>query len=268
MQKAASFCPAYLTGIFTIGKGDAAGAGVSLEKGMTTEVSEAGKTIVFINQEKRQAKVSFAVIEKYRRLYNFHVEVRHHCSLPIGFGLGMSAAGALSLSLALNEFLGAGLSFSQCIKIAHDAEVECGTGLSGVDAAAIGGFLIRKNLKSRPIRVPLARRELYIAFFAPIKTSSVVWDPEWIRRVNFAGKKALKRLSQQPSWSRFLEFSREFAISSGLADWCARELEMNTSASMAMVGRTVFSEKPLNFTRKPKQIIKMAVCEKKAVLLR
>ncbi|MEM4555139.1 MAG: hypothetical protein QXT25_04800 [Candidatus Anstonellaceae archaeon] len=268
MRKVSSFCPAYLTGIFTIGKRDAAGAGVSLEEGMITEVSEAGKTSVFINQAKKQAKVSFAVIRKYQRLYSFHANVNHICRLPIGFGLGMSAAGALSLSLALNELLGAGLSFSQCVKIAHDSEVECGTGLSGVDAAAIGGFLVRKDLKSKPIKMPLPRTELHIAFFAPIKTSSIVWNPEWTKKVNLAGKKALRNLSQQPSWKNFLAFSKEFAISSGLAHWCAGELEANPAASMAMVGRTIFSEAPLKLLSKPRQIIKVAACEKKAVLLR
>ncbi|MCX8196920.1 MAG: hypothetical protein N3G80_01230 [Candidatus Micrarchaeota archaeon] len=268
MRKAAAFCPAYITGIFTIGKGDAAGAGVSLEEGMTTHVHEASKTAVKINGRANSAPVSRQVIKEYQKLYRFFAKVEHQSRLPIGYGLGMSAAGALSLSLALNELLGAGLSYAQCVKIAHDAEVKCGTGLSGVDAAAIGGFLLRRNLKEKPIEIPIERKRLHIAFFAPIKTAQIVWDEQMKRKVNQAGQAALNGLAANPSWEAFIRYCRQFALESGLAGWCESILEKNESSSMAMLGRTIFSERALWLPSKPKYYMKVAACKKNAHVLR
>ena len=65
MKSSSAFCPAYITGIFTIAKGDAAGAGFAIDQGMTTAVSEAGgKTAIAINGSKSSAPVSRAVLKK------------------------------------------------------------------------------------------------------------------------------------------------------------------------------------------------------------
>lgn len=242
MRKAAAFCPSYITGIFTIASGDAAGAGFAIDKGMETSVSEAGgKTAIRINGRKSSAPVSRAVLKRFGRGVGA-LEISHKAELPIGFGCGMSAAGAVSLSLALNELLGAGLRREECVKIAHDAEVECGTGLSGADAAAIGGFLARQSVRSAPVKLPFEERKIRLAFFSAIRTSSIIADAGWKRKVNSSGERALSSLFSEKSWERFIACSREFAVSSGLAKWCRQGMGANARASMAMVGRTLFSD--------------------------
>lgn len=269
-MRASASCPAYLTGIFWIGENDAAGAGFAIDKSLRTDVAEkGGKSEITINGRRDAAPVSKAVIGKYAALGCSigGLEVKHATEVPIGFGLGMSAAGALSLSLALNELLGAGLRREECVKIAHDSEVECGTGLSGVDAAAVGGMLARTSMASEPFRLPFEEQKLEIAFFTPMETSSVTKSPAWKGKVNAAGKKALEALDSDRSWDGFVSASRQFALGSGLAKWCAPEMEANRRASMAMLGHTLFSDEPLALSRKPFMLLKPMVSQEGAKLL-
>ena len=248
-----AFCPSYVTGIFNIQKNDAAGAGFAINKGMTTSISSTrGKTKISINGKKSAAPVSNAVLSAYRELYTIpSISITHKTPLPIGFGMGMSAAGAVSFSLALNEFLGAGLTFEKCVKIAHDSEVKCGTGLSGADAAAIGGILARRSVKSKPVQFKFEEREFHFAFFSPIKTSSIIFSKNWKSKVNAASGKALPSLFKKRDLGELLSQSRSFAINSGLAAWCKGELASNPRASMAMVGKTLFSDVPLRLPAQP-----------------
>jgi len=255
-MKAKATCPAYVTGIFKIGKRDAAGAGFAADLHLETSAFErgCGRTRIFINGRQSNAPVSRAVLARYERILGSKagaLEIRHRAQAPIGFGLGMSAAGALSLSLALNELLGAGLPWGKCVKIAHDSEVECGTGLSGVDAAALGGFLARRGLSSKPLKLPFEERQLHFAFFSPIKTAGVIRSPSWKRKVNAAGSRALEALFLEKSWEGFLRSSRRFSLESGLAGWCEAQMEANPRASMAMLGRTLFSDAPIKLSRPP-----------------
>lgn len=265
-------CPAYLTGIFTIANGDAAGAGFAIDRGLTTSVSEkkSGRTIITINGTESPAPVSKAVLRRYAHLAGGKaglLEIRHETQVPIGFGLGMSAAGALSLSLALNELFGTGLGRKECVKIAHDADVECGTGLSGVDAAAIGGMLARRRLEDAPAKLPFSEKEVEIAFFSPIKTSGVINSAEWKARVNSVGEESLAQLFSNRRWDGFVTAARHFASGSGLGQWCSAEMAENPRASMAMLGQTLFSDAPMKLRRQPMLLMKAKTCEGGARLL-
>ena len=264
-------CPSYATGIFTIEGNDAAGAGFAIDKSLITTVSEmkSGRAAITINGAEVSAPVSKAVLRRYAELGAKAglLQIRHTTEVPTGYGLGMSAAGALSLSLALNELLGSGLAREECVKIAHDADAECGTGLSGVDAAAIGGVLFRKSLRDAPVRLPIDEKDIEVAFFTPIRTSDVIRSPEWKTKVNAAGKSALNALDGSRSWEMFLAASRQFAVQSNLAAWCAPEMAKNPRASMAMLGHTLFSDMPLLLPRKPFMLLKAKTANDRAKLL-
>lgn len=247
---ATAFCPAYATGIFTIGENGAAGAGFSLDKGLSTTVSQprSEKGKITMNGVGSAAPVSNAVLRRFAKL-GCSVKglcISHSSEVPVGFGLGMSAAGALSLSLALDEFLGAGLHREECVKIAHDAEVECGTGLSGVDAAAIGGFLLQGKIGAKPIRLPLEKRKIHLAFFEPMRTAGVIRSPLWKARVNRAGNEALAALSKKRGFDSFVSCCREFSSKAHLSDWCIPRMERNPRACMAMLGHALFSDQKLS----------------------
>jgi len=264
-------CPAYLTGLFLIGDKDASGAGFSIDKNLTTTVSErkSGRTTITLNGVEGALPVSKSVLRRYteRGCRPGLIDIQHATDTPVGFGLGMSAAGALSLSLALNELVGAGLSREECIKIAHDADVECGTGLSGADAEAVGGMLARRSPSEPPLQLPFEEKTLDIAFYTPIKTSSVIKSPEWKKKVNIAGSEALGMLFANRNWEGLVMASRQFAKKSGLGDWCAHEMGSNPRASMAMLGHTLFSDTPMFLPRKPFMLLKAKTSQDGAKLL-
>ena len=271
MGKVSAFCPAYITGLFTIGEGDAAGAGFAIDAGLATSVSQknSGATTIRINGKPGRAPVSRAVLRRYEEVRGKGgaLDIRHETRIPIGFGLGMSAAGALSLSLALNEALGAGMARGECVKIAHDADVECGTGLSGVDAAAIGGILARRSVRDGVLKLPFEERGLEIAFYSPIRTASIIRSPGWKGKANAAGEKSLALLFREKSWDGFVEASRMFAANSGLAKWCATEMGANPRASMAMLGRTLFSDRPMQLRKMPPKVLRTRTREGGAELV-
>lgn len=265
-------CPAFLTGMFTIGEGDAAGAGFAIGRHLTTTVSPkaSGRTTITINGTESASPVSTAVLRKYAELMGGRLGllgIRHETEVPIGFGLGASAAGALSLSLALNEFLGCGLKRGETVKIAHDADVECGTGLSGVDAAAIGGILARRSVLDGPVKLEFEEKDIEIAFFSPLRTSSVIRSDDWKAKVNAAGEKSLSALFAKKSWDGFVSASRHFTEESGLGSWCSSEMEKNPRASMAMLGQTLFSDTPLKLSCRPQLSLKAKTYEGGARLI-
>jgi len=270
-MKTEAFCPSYITGLFSIGKDDAAGAGFAIDKGMKTsvETAKSGATKITINGSESAAPVSKVVLRKFSEVAGKAglLRISHETEIPIGYGCGMSAAGALSLALALNEFLGCRLSREKCVKIAHDADVECGTGLSGVDASAIGGILARRSVKDAVVELPFEEKEIELAFYAPIKTSSIIATKEWKLKVNAAGEKSLALLFKKKKWGSFVEASRMFAYESGLAGWCRQEMEENRRASMAMLGKTLFSDEPLKINKAPMRMLKARTCKEGAKVL-
>lgn len=259
-----AFSPAHITGIFRIYRNGSTGAGITLDKGMETTIFlEEGKgTEIRINGKKENAKTSMEVVRRFRDITNHtqRIVVKHRASLPIGYGCGMSGAGALSLSLALNKELGAGLNREECVKIAHDAEVECGTGLGSVDAESAGGFVTRtkpgvRNVKR--IRLKKSEKELFVVcgFFSGMSTKNIIGSKRWKERINKAGKKCLEEFWSDPSIGNFLSASRRFTIETGLGRWCREIMEEEKRTTMAMLGRSVFTitDRPKNAVKKYKE---------------
>src|SRR5712692_5973775 len=152
-----SFSPCQITGFFRIHdtpsdplKIGSTGAGVNLQHGVTSSVriSRASRTklaITFNDKPLANPVVSRAVVQEHleRSSEALRVTVSHKGILPMGCGYGTSGAGALSLSLALNEALGSNLSQVEAAQIAHRAEVKHRTGLGTVTSAFYGGLVIR-----------------------------------------------------------------------------------------------------------------------------
>jgi pantoate kinase len=101
---------------------------------------------------------------------------------------------------------------------------------------------VRKTINIPPVKLPHEDRKINLAFFSAIKTSSIISDAGWKKKVNAAGKIALAEFDNERDWDSFVSCSREFAFASGLARWCRGGMEKNPRASMAMVGRTLFSD--------------------------
>ncbi len=250
--KASVFAPAHMTGFFALGSGTSYGAGMTLDKGMRTVCisSRSRQVSYYLKNRKTSAasvKVSSLTVRKYIALFpgyfkDFGLIVKHYPDFPIGFGLGMSACAALSLSLALNKLLGMPLSRKQAVEIAAKADFECKCGVLGVAASDMGGFLAKRTPKSRIIKLKIpANCKVLIGFLSPINTSKVLQDKTMLRRLGIAGKRAAKAFFKKPGIYVLTHASNLFALESGIAKGKTKKyMTADRFSGMAMLGNTLF----------------------------
>jgi len=265
MRNASAFAPGHLTGLFQICiEGDdplrwgARGSGVSLTRGVTSHVAvEAAERFaldIYINDDHViDAHVSEAVIAKYRKYINepLRITVRHDIATPIAAGFGSSGGGALSLSLALNEALEAGLTRIEAAQIAHLAEIECKTGLGSVFAADKGGFGVLYKPGAPGIgkgKLLQDTHDLAIVYvyYGPIHTKEALSNQELVNKINRVGGAYVDELYKELTPERFMYFSRRFTEQVGLATERIRRLfkhmdEEGYTFTMANFGEVAFT---------------------------
>jgi pantoate kinase len=265
MRTARAFAPGHLTGLFQICvepedpilKG-ARGSGVSLTQGTYTTVnaepSEAPSHSVFINgEEMRDAVISENVLSKYIPMPTepHRIVVEHTIETPITAGFGSSGGGALSLSLALNEALGTGLTRVEAAQIAHVAEIECGTGLGSVFAADGGGFGVLYAPGAPGVGEAMRYEgsdglSVIYLYYGPMPTKEALGDPELRRRINELGGSYVDELHRELTPERFMSYSRRFTEHVGLVTPRLRSV-FNTADpegytfTMAMFGEVAFT---------------------------
>ena len=247
------FVPGHITGFFTIEnhevslKNGSCGAGVLLSCGVKTTVSSSNRLEIDVNQGDDTVIGEVLKIMDTDREFKISQDIQ----LPIGAGFGTSAASALSLTLALNEFLDLGYSVDLCGQIAHMAEVNLGAGLGDVIAQTGHGMVFRTlpgapgigEIKSFP-------QDAFIAWktFSGIDTSTIIRDPHHREVLSDVGWKYLDYFREKPSLRNFCDFSRKFSGETGLmsdevgklADHLA-SCDDIIGSSMAMLGNTVFA---------------------------
>ncbi|MFQ6025150.1 MAG: pantoate kinase [Nitrosopumilaceae archaeon] len=225
-MKGQAFCPGHVTGFF---KAEierekpeyqgSMGAGFSIKEGVTTrvEIIRSDKCDFKIEVNGYRADntlVSEFVIKEFLKLVknNFFIDVVHEISVPVGYGLGSSGAVALSLSLALNQAMNLGLSKTKVGLIAHNAEIQCKTGLGDVLSSFYGGFEIRTKQGAPGIgklQKINSNRSAIIICFSPISTKKFM--NEKMDAINGLGEKMVNKLMESKSNSEFLDMSLEFA---------------------------------------------------------
>jgi len=276
-----AFCPAHVTGFFkaeleentSLENLGSQGAGFSIKKGVKTIVRARKKTkyditnfhLNILGYQTDNAQVSEFVIEKFLNLVgpDVFVDVDHHITVPVGYGLGCSGAVALSLALALNQALDTGLSKENVGLIAHEAEIICKTGLGDVLASYHGGFEIRtkggapghgivKKIKS-------VNYTVVIICFSPISTKRFI--TERLPSINGLGGKMVTKLERSKNIIEFQDMSLEFAkYVNVITPKMARVInDLNNNGincGVALFGETVFSLVPKNKEEKVINILK------------
>jgi pantoate kinase len=248
-----AFVPSHITGFFAARRHDdpmkagSIGCGLTLALGATTTVEKADKTEIFLSGEISEAPVSRYVVD---RLARSPVRVDTHLDMPQGSGFGASGAGALGCAYALNYLFDLGLMANQAAAVAHTSEVANRTGLGDVIAQNTGGLVVRLKPgapgigKVDRIAVPPLRIDYVIK--GPISTKDVLSDPSVMKRIDHAGKVAVKELLARPTLKEFMRLSRRFAGQTGLAsEWALDAMEAVEAkggmASMVMLGDAVFA---------------------------
>ena len=247
------FVPGHITGFFTIEDHDvklkkgSCGAGFLLSKGVKTSVEDSDKLRIDVSQG------DDTVISEVLSILDIDSDfkITQDIQLPIGAGFGTSAASALSLTLALNEYLNLGYSQDLCGQIAHMAEVNLGGGLGDVIAQTGQGMVLRLEPGAPGVgKIKSFKHDVYVAWktFGGIETSSVIGNPHYQQVISDVGLKYLEYFEEKPSLKNFLDFSYRFSHETELMSDEVKSLVdyFNSSpdisgTSMAMLGNTVFA---------------------------
>ena len=247
------FVPGHVTGFFNIEnheislKNGSCGAGFLLSEGVRTTVSDADRLTFDVN------KGDDTVIDEVLNIMEIDdsFKITQDISLPIGAGFGTSAASALSLALAINEFLDLGYSQELCGQIAHMAEINLVSGLGDVIAQTGKGLVLRTQPGAPGIgEIESFEHDVFIAYktFSGIETSDIIRDPHHRQAISSSGLKYLELFKKEPTLENFLSFSNRFAHETNLMSGEVENLVdyLNSSSdilgsSMAMLGNTVFA---------------------------
>ena len=248
------FVPGHITGFFTIQnheiklKNGSCGAGFLLSKGVKTTVSASDELVISVNQG--DSTVIDEVLSIFE-LKNTDFKITQDIQLPIGAGFGTSAASALSLALALNEFLNLGYSDELCGQIAHMAEVNLGAGLGDVIAQTGHGLVLRTKPGAPGIgEIKSFDEDVFIGWktFGKIETSDIISNSHYKEVISNSGDKYLELFEDDPTLENFLDFSSKFSHEinlmsdevKNLIDYFKSSSDI-LGSSMAMLGNTAFA---------------------------
>jgi pantoate kinase len=269
-MEATAFCPAHITGFFKAHLEDnqnnlenlgSMGAGFSIKQGVTTRVKiqrkkdqEYNFKITTNGYQSDKTDVSQYVLNEFLKLGDFSnifFEIEHNISIPVGYGLGSSSAVALSLSYALDQALQTKLEKTIIGKIAHNAEVNCKTGLGDVLASYHGGFEIRVKPGAPGIghveKISTEKISIIMICFSPISTNKFI--KERLSQINGLGGKMVEKLLESKDYEHFQDMSLEFAkyvdVMTPRMQKIVKELSENKiKCGIALFGETIFSMIP------------------------
>ncbi len=268
------FIPGHITGFFNIYydkdilKVGSTGAGITVDKGVITEVVE-GNGNIYFNEKKIDLCPTIEVIRCYKsnltkcnssndydnsnnRNNNTNdldnINVYHYSDFPLGCGLGISGGCALGASYNLYKLLKNKVNEEDILKYAHIGEVKCGTGLGDVIGQYATGFVIRTKAGLPPsiktIDVNIGKYFILIEILGRKETKNIIKNKEWIDKINRTSQKYTYELLKNPTLKNFMELSLNFAIETNLIsdkilELC-NDLSFTVGASQAMLGNTLF----------------------------
>jgi len=269
-MEATAFCPAHITGFFkahledqysTLENLGSMGAGFSIKEGVTTKVTinsrnnqESNFRITTNGYQSDKTDVSEYVLNEFLKLGEFankFFDIEHNISIPVGYGLGSSGAVALSLSFALDKVLETKLDKIRIGQIAHNAEVNCKTGLGDVLASYYGGFEIRVKAGAPGIgsveKIDTDKISVIMICFSPISTNKFI--KERLSQINGLGGKMVEKLLESKNYEHFQDMSLEFAkyvdVMTPRMEKLVKDLsENNIKCGIALFGETIFSMIP------------------------
>ncbi len=280
-MEATAFCPAHITGFFKAHLDDnqsslenlgSMGAGFSIKQGVTTRVridtrnnQKSNFRITIEGYQSDKTDVSEFVLNEFLKLGKFSnkfFDIKHNISIPVGYGLGSSGAAALSLSFALDQALETKLDKTTIGQIAHNAEVNCKTGLGDVLASFHGGFEVRVKPGAPGIgcveKIFTDKISIIMICFSPISTNKFI--KEHLSKINGLGGKMVNRLLESKNYEHFQDMSLEFAkfvdvITPRMQKLVDDLSKNNIKCGIAFFGETIFSMIPKEDENKVLEIL-------------
>ena len=258
-SESSAFCPGHVTAFFEpvenadpFKKGSR-GAGLSLTLGVTTRVkARLGRrqnVRVHLNRQEVPAGTTKLAVERAIGGGAYEVIVQSDVPLPVSQGFGMSAAGALSAVLAVNDVCDLALSHTRCVAIAHAAEIEARTGLGDVVPASLGGMDLRLEPGAPPhaiVRRILVDADVLLAVLGPpMPTKAALSDAAKMKVVAEVGRRCVQEFAKAPSLNELFRLGRQFSLETGVAAGKVKDAIEAAApygqCSMAMLGNAVFA---------------------------
>lgn len=249
LKSAKAFAPAAISSFFKIHdtqgnqpindleRMGALGGGFGLQTGVLTQVTiEEAKVsgiTVFINGKRApEAETTKSVVETLLGMLpnSYAVVVNHKIDVPIGSGFGTSAGGALTAGLALKEAMDLPLTYNQIGKIAHIAEIRCGTGLGTVSSLTYTGGCVLVVEPGAPgicqlDRIPITPDYVIVAgVFQSNMPKTILTDPKRKQTINRYGLKTLDEILAEPNLKNFLDRCWDFSENAGFTTANVRHL--------------------------------------------
>jgi pantoate kinase len=267
MKSARAFAPGNISCLFKIVENKdprwmgSLGLGFTINEGVMVEVIKSKEDSVFFNEK----QIDFPTVKKAAEsLTDNKVEVRIKTTLPLGCGFGLSGASALATSYAINKLLDLGKTNLELAVIAHTAEVVNKTGLGDVVNQYLGGVLVKFKPSScfEAVKIPLENKTVYCKTFGELSTKNILADKNIGKLINESADNALEKMkkllkaNKKIKLSHLTEISKEFTLSSGILNdtEILSEIEaiekIGGNASMIMLGRAIFSDRPFEGARK------------------
>ena len=262
MYSSECYVPSHITGFFVPFFSDdclktgSTGTGVSLSLGVNTKINVMegrGSVDIYLNgTKKNSAPVSLNCINLVKKKYlkyftNKDILIQHESDVPVESGFGASASAALGICFSIKDMIK--MSPEECIKIAHETEVNTLSGLGDVVAEIKGGIEIRKSpgVDGEIENIPSNGLKVIAISLGMKKTESVLKNPEKVKIIEKCGAKLLKKLISEPTVERMMECSKKFTYSTGIMPKEILDLieivsEINSfNASGIMIGEGVFT---------------------------
>jgi pantoate kinase len=257
-MKGIAFAPGHVSAFFEpvysqqdMDRSGSCGAGISISLGAISQVTiqPAPNRIVtvHINGKPSSAPVTKSALNYLIGATPLSITVNTIMDLPVSQGFGMSAAGALSTTLALADLLI--LPRENAIKAAHYAEVQLHTGLGDVIASSFGGIEIRRKAGLPPWgileHIPGNYDIVLCVIGEKIETKKILTDSTKVREIASYGRYCTKKLLEKPSLEQLFSLAWEFTRKIDIADKTVLQAieKANTHgmASMCMLGNSVYA---------------------------
>jgi len=257
-MKGIAFAPGHISAFFEpvyspqgMDRCGSRGAGVAISLGAVSHVMvqpASRRTIaVQINGKMSAAPVTKLAVNYLTGDTSLRISVNTMMDLPVGQGFGMSAAGALSTTLALSDLLN--LPREHAVKAAHYAEIQSRTGLGDVVASSFGGIEIRRKAGLPPWgmieHIPGKYEIILCVVGKKIETKTILANTTKLEEIASYGRYCTKKLLQRPTlehlFSLGLEFTKKIDIADKRVIQAIRSANTQGMASMCMLGNSVFA---------------------------
>ncbi len=256
-MKAVAFAPGHISGFFEpiynqdFSRNGSRGAGINISLGAKSEVKVESSTKqvfeTYVNNRRYNSRVINLALKYLVGKNPLHITVKTTLDLPPSQGFGMSAASALSATLALTKITD--ISNTEAMKASHFAEVNLKTGLGDVMASCFGGVEIRKTPGLPPwgiIEHIPGKFDLVLCVIGKkLDTKRILQNTEIAHEIENYGKYCTKKLLENPSIENFFSLSQLFAKKTKLVDnQVLKAIETANNygmASMCMLGNSVFA---------------------------